>query len=416
MADNSLDGVGRRLRPPGSEQANAEELLAELVRLVESSGITPERSRQPAGTVSDPNRTDTQPMQPLEMTSLRPSVEAPSRKPSETRVVDVEPQRAPESDNSYSNDPNGADLATRRRAGTGKFTVSALMLVGVAALGSIVWLKRAEPGVSNAPPVMATMQEPATTQPRSNLTVATSSEAGATLKDIPQPAQGKGASPEDRPVDLNARVSLNNPPQLDLAQKPVGAAQPIADAPATAPPAASVNTSAVAAPVAAPQPVASQSLDPKPAPAVSLPPDSTQIATPTPSIADSGAAVRPTNAPLPPVRPAAKAVTEPAGVGQRSMSKLELPTKLSSKSEARVVVAKAEATGPSERSEPQHEGLAKPEKGAKTPKVAPAPVEAQAAPSAPPAAPPKQPNTNPVVHAFNNVVGAVVGFIPFIPH
>jgi hypothetical protein len=400
LADNNLDGVERRLRPPGSQQANAEELLAELVRLIESSGLTPERLRPPAGT-----------MQRLEMTSLRPSVEAPSGKPGETRVVDVEPRRAPESDNSYSNDPNQTDLATGRRAGASKFKVSALILVSVAAVGSIFWLKRVEPGPPKASPLMETTQGPTTMQPRSNLTVATSSEAGATPKDIPQRTEGKVASPEERPIDLNARVSPNNPSQSDLARTVIGASQP--DASDGKPVAAPVNTSAVAAPIVAPQPVASQSLDPKPAPTVSLPPDSTQIATPTPSTIDSGAIVHSTNAPLPPVRPAPKPAIEARGVAHQSMSRLDLPTKLSSKSDARVVVAKADATGakaPAERSEPpRREASVKSEKGANTLNAAQAPTEAQPVPA-------QQHNPNPVVHAFTNMVGAVAGLIPFVPH
>jgi hypothetical protein len=425
LADNNLDGVERRLRAPGSQQANAEELLAELVRLVESSELTSERLRPPAGTMSKPARTDTEPMQRLEMTSLRPPVEAPSGKPSETRVIDVEPQRAPESDNSYSTDPNQTDLATGRRAGASKFKVSALVLVSVAAVGSIFWLKRVEPGPPNASSLMETTQGPTTMQPRSNLTVATSSEAGATLKDMPQPAEGKVASPEERPIDLNAHVSPNNPPQSDLARTEIGASQP--DASDGKPVAASVNTSAVAAPIVAPQPVASQSLDPKPTPTVSLPPDSTQIATPTLSTIDSGAAVHSTNAPLPPatnaplppVRPAPKPAIEATGVAHQSTSRLDLPTKLSSKSDARVVVAKADATGakaPAERSEPpRREASVKSEKGASTLNAAQAPTEAPTAPSAQPVAP-QQSKPNPVVHAFTNMVSAVAGLIPFVPH
>lgn len=414
MADNNLDGVERRLRAPGSQQANAEELLAELVRLVESSGLTPERLRPPAGT-----------MQRLEMTSLRPSVEAPSGKPGETRVVDVEPQPAPELDNSYSNDPNQTDLATGRHAEARNLKVSALVLVGVAMVGSIFWLKQVEPGPPNASPLMEATQGPTTMQPRGNLTVATSSEAGATLKDIPRPAEGKVASPEERPIDLNARVSPNNPPQSDLARTVIGSSQP--DASDGKPVAVPVNTPAVAAPIVAPQPVASQSLDPKPAPTVSLPPDSTQIATPTPSTIDSGAAVHSanaplppaTNTPLPPVRPAPKPAIEATGVAHQSTSRLDLPTKLSSKSDARVVVAKADATGakaPAERSElPRREASVKSEKGADTLNAAQAPTEAKAAPSAQPV-PAQQHNPNPVVHAFTNMVGAVAGLIPFVPH
>ena len=416
MADNNLDGVERRLRAPGSQQANAEELLAELVRLVESSGLTPERLRPPAATMSKPTRTDTEPMQRLEITSLRPSVEAPSGKPSETGSVDFETQQAPESDNSYSNNPNGAYLVMGRRAGAGTFTVPALVLVSVA-VGSIFWLKRVEPGPPDASSLIETTQGPTTMQPRSNLTVGTSTEAGATLKDILRPAEGKVASPEERPIDLNARVSPNNPPQSDLARTVIGASQP--DASNGKPVAASINTSAVAAPIVAPQPVASQSRDPKPAPTVSLPPDSTQIATPTPSTIDSGAAVHSTNAPLPPVRPAPKPAIEAPGVAHQSTSRLDLPTKLSSKSDARVVVAKADATGakaPAERSEPpRREASVKSEKGASTLNAAQAPTEAPTAPSAQPVAP-QQSKPNPVVHAFTNMVSAVAGLIPFVPH
>ena len=235
MAENNLDEVGRRLRAPGSQQANAEELLAELVRLVDSSGPASERSRPPAGIVSEPSRTDTDPMQHLEMTPPRPSVEAPSSRPGETGPTYVEPPRAPESDNSYSNDPIGTDLATGRRAGAWAFRVSALVLVGAAGLGSIFWLKRAEPGLPNAPPIIATTQGPTTTQPRSNSAGATSSEAGATLSAVTQAAQGNGASPEVQPINPNARVSLNHPPQSDLAPPAIGATPPTADTSAAKP-------------------------------------------------------------------------------------------------------------------------------------------------------------------------------------
>jgi len=386
LAENDLDGAGGPSSAPGSQPANAEELLAELVRLVESSALASRRSPPPA----------------------------PSSKPSQTRV-DVEPPRA-EFHNSYSNDPNLTNLAVGRRAGAWKFRVSALVLVGAAVLGSIFWLKRGESGPPSAASFIARTQGPTTTQPQTDSTVAASSDAGATLGAIPQPAQAKVANPNDQPIDLSAHLSLNNPPHSDLAPTAIGAAQPTADASAGKPPAAPVNTSAVAAPIAAPQPVASQSLEPKPVPTVSVPPDSTQIATQTPSTADSGVAARSTDAPLPPVRPAPKPAIEAAGVAHRPTSKVDLPTKLSNKSDTRVVVAKAEATGakaPPERSEPpQREASVKPEKGAKTQ----ASTEAQAAaPSQQPVAA-QQPSPNPVVRTFKNMVGALTGFIPFMPH
>ena len=401
LAENNLDGVARGLRPPGSQQANADELLAELVRLVELA----ERSRPPAGTVSEPTR---------------PSVAAPSSKPRETRPVDFEPPRAAQFNDSYSNDTNGTDFVTPRRVGAWKFGVSALLLVGVAGVGSIFWLKRVEPEPPIVPPSIAATEASTTTQPPSNSTVAASSEARVTPReDVTQPAEGKGASPEERPIDPNAHVSLDNPPQPVLAPKPIGAAQPTPDASAAKPVTASVKTPAVAPPVVAPQPVASQSPDPKPVPAVSPTPDSTQIGTPTPSTADSGAAPS-IDAPLPPVRPAPKASIEAAGVAQRSTAKLDLPTKLSSRSDARAVAGKADAAGaraPVERSEPaQREASLKPERNGKTLNAAQAPAEAQAAQSGQPAAAQPRNNPNPVVRTFTNMVGAIAGLIPFVPH
>jgi len=421
VAESNLDGMGRPSRAPGPQQANAEEMLAELVRLVESSAVAPKGSAPPVETVPEPEPTDAEPVQPLEMTSPRPSVDAPPRKPSDTRPVDVEPPRAFERAKSYSNDRNGIDLARGHRSGAWTFKVSALVLACAAVIGSIFWFKRVEPGLPKAPPFIATAQAPATAQPRSNLTVATSSDAGMTpLKDITQPAV---VSPEERPIDLKAGVSLNTPPpSADLGPIATPAAQPTADASAGKPLAEPVNTPTAAAPIAASPPTAAQSLDSKPVPVPTVPlsPDQTEIAAPTPSATNSGVAAHASDAPLPPVRPAPKAAIEAAGVAERSTAKLELPTKLSSKSAAHVVVAKADPTGhwaPTETaSEPLRLGApVNPEKGAKTLNATQSPAEAQAAPSQQPA-PAKQSNPNPVAHAFSYMVGAVTGLIPFVPH
>ena len=366
-------------------------MLAELVRLVEILGLAPKRSAPPVETVSERERTDAEPTQPLELTSPRPSVDAPPSKPSETLAVDVEPPRALEAAKSYSNRPKGIDLATGQRSGAWTFKVSALVLAGAGVAGSIFWLKYMETGLPKAPPSIATAQVPSTVQPRSNLTVATSSDAGVTpLKDITQPAV---VSPEARPIDLNAGVSLNNPPpSADLGPIAPAATQPTADASAGKPLAEPVNTPTAAAPIAASPPTASAALDSKPVPVPTVPlsPDQTQIAAPTPSATSSGVAAHASDAPLPPVRPAPKAAIEAAGVAERSTAKLELPTKLSSKSAAHVVIAKADATGhwaPTETaSEPLRLGApVNPEKGAKTINATQSPAEAQAAPSQQPA-------------------------------
>jgi hypothetical protein len=425
--------MGRPSRAPGALLASAEEMLAELVRLVESSALAPDRSAPPVEIVPEPKQTDTEPLQPPEITSLRPSVDPPPGKPSETLAVDVEPPPAREAANSYSNHPKGIDLATGQRSRAWTFKVSALVLAGAAVAGSIFWLKYLEPGPAKTPPLIAMARAPTLARPRSDLTVATSSDAGMTaLKDITQPAV---VSPGERPIDLNASVSLTNPPpSADLGPTAVGAAQPMADASAGKPLAAPVDTPGVAAPIAASPPLASQTLDPKPVPVptvplppapmttvpVTLPPGPAQIATPTPSATNPGVAAPASDAPLPPARPAPKAAIDVAGVAQRSTPKSDLPTKLSGKSAAHVVVAKADATGPSAPAETPSQPLrrgapVKPATGAKTLDAAQATAEAQAAtPEQPP--PVHQPNSNPVMHAFNSMVGAVTGLIPFVPH
>jgi hypothetical protein len=92
-----------------------------------------------------------------------------------------------------------------------------------------------------------------------------------------------------------------------------------------------------------------------------------------------------------------------------------LPAKLSNKSSAQIVVAKADATEPGAPAEtpsrPLRRGApVKPETEVETPKAAQTPAEAQAAPPEPPV-PAQQPN--PVVRTLSNMVGALTGLIPF---
>ena len=419
----SVSGIGAtesnpdeaRLRA-GSQQVNAEELLAELVRLVESSALAPGHSQPPAQPAPEPDRADTGPKFPLEIMSRHKSVDAPPGRPSETRAVDVAPPRAPESGDSYSSGPYRIDLATGRHSRGWPFKVSALVLAGAAAIGSIFWFKPGEPRLPKAPAFIATTQDP-TVQPRSDSTVATSSDASATpVGDIPPPAAVKTVSSEERQTDLNARASLNDgPPPAGLGATATHAAQPAADASAGSPLAAPADTPAAAAPNAAIPTMASQSPDAGPAPAVS--PATAQIATPNPSATDSGRAAHGSDAPLPPVRPAHKAASEGKGVPHRSTP---TPTKLSGESAAHVVVAKADATAPGAPKETPSESLrrgasVKPGKEATTIEAAPAPAEAQAAPPEPPL-PAPQPNPNPMVHAFSSMVGALNGLNPFATH
>jgi hypothetical protein len=424
VAESNLDGSGRRPRPPGSQEVNAGELLAELVRLVDSSRLAPKRPPPPVETVSKQSLPDGKPTQSVEMKSPASSLAAPSSKPKETAVVGIQPPRAPKSDNSHSNELNGIGLAESRRFGAWTFRVSALVLAGAAAIGAIFWLE-SEP--SEGPALIAAAQSPTPVQPPSNPSVATSSDAEASPpRDASQPAEVKAVSPEERPIDPSARASLeNSQPSQDLGPTASGAAQQPAP-PAGEPPAAPVNTPVLTEPAAPSAPAGSESLDSKAAPTVSPPSEPPPTATPTPSATDSGVAAHASDAPLPPVRPTPKAAVQAVGPAQRSTPKLDLPAKLSSQSGAHTI-AKAGATSrgaietPSEP--PRHGPSAKPENREKTLETAQASVPPQAAPSAQsgPAAqqPAPQPNPNPVARAFGSVagvVGAVAGLIPFAGH
>jgi hypothetical protein len=421
VAENNPDEIGRPPSAPGGQQANAEEMLAELVRLVKSSGLAPTRrppsvEPPPVEIVPEQSLLDRVPAQPHEMKSPALPIEAPSRQLKEAALVDVEPIRATRSDYSPPSDPNAIGLAAGRRSGPWTFRVSALALAAAAAVGVIFWLEQIKSEPPNAPPLLSVAQSPTIAPPRANPSVATSSEAGATPpRDLTQPAEDKTVSPEQWPIDPNARGSLENLlPSQDLGPTAGGVARPEA-LPAEKPPAPPVDTPAVAAPIAAPPPAASQSSE-KAAPAVSLPSEPGQVATPTPASAEMGVAP-PSDAPLPPVRPAPKATVQASGAAQRPTPKLESPTKLSGPSGAHTA-AKLGATGlaaPQSRSEPLRLGASANSEN----KAAQASVEPPAAPPAQPEPAPKQPNANPVARAFGTVagaVGAVAGLIPFVPH
>ena len=417
MAENDLEGIGRPPSAPGGQQANAEEMLAELVRLVESSGLAPKRrpppvEPPPVEIVPEQSLPDT--AQPLEMKPPAPSIEAPSRQPKETALVGVEPIRATRSDDSPSNDPNAIGLAAGRRSGAWTFRVSALALAAAAAVGAIFWLEQIKSEPPKGPPLLSAARK------SSHGAAARQSERRDVERGRRDPSERLDAA--GRGQGCQSRTTANRPERSRVARKSAavsrfwptagGLARPEA-LPAAKPPAAPVDTPAAAAPAAAPPPAASQSPE-KAAPAVLLSPE--PAATPSPAAAEMGVG-RPSDAPLPPVRPAPKAAVQASGAAQRPTPKLELPTKLSGPTSAHAA-AKAGATGvaaPQSRSEPLRLGAAaNPEN-----KAAQVSVEPSAAAPAQSEPAPKQPNANPVARAFGTVagaVGAVAGLIPFVPH
>ncbi|HEY1884420.1 MAG TPA: SPOR domain-containing protein [Roseiarcus sp.] len=366
----NLDEFERRLRAAGAQQAQAEDPLEELSRLVEFShmgianGETPARPGAEAGRAKPPTSIETESLRPM----LDDDVEGLTPGASED-------DRAARRDYEFDERHSATDSDEERRPTRWKIAVSGLALAGVAMIGGVFALKHGAPGFSKDPPFIAAAQGPTKVAPPSDQTVSTSSDAGASLlHDKGKPGAVKVVNSEEQPVDLNAQASVNNPPSANSAP-PAGAT----DATALA---ATINTPLVApAPAGPPNGTAPDFPDPKPVRTISLRPDGTPIAMSSPPDQPASAA----NAAPPPAEqpskpagapsaPAPKTTSDATGVAQPSTPKIELPTKLSPKSSARVAVGKTDTTAPEAAAQtpggPTQDGApAKPEKAAKKSKA-----------------------------------------------
>jgi hypothetical protein len=378
----NLDEFERRLRAAGAQQARAEDPLAELSRLVEFSHMGISNGETGARRAAEPAAARAEPLKSIETQGLRPTLddEVEELAPGASEA-DRAARRDYEFDAHHSGGTSAADAGEERRPRRWKIAVSALALAGVAMIGAVFALKGGATGFRTAPPFIAAAQGPTKVAPPSDQTVATSGDAGASLlKDNSKPGSVKVVNSEEQPVDLNAQASVNNPP----------ASASATDASALA---TTTNTPLVAPPAAGPpRGMTSEFPDPKPVRTISLRPDGTPIAANPVDQAASDAKVAATPVDQPsklaeaPMNPAPKTTSDATGVAQPSTPKIELPTKLSPKSSARVVVGKTDTTAPEQTAQTpaQNGAAAKPDKSAKTPKPAKvADAEATAA-TAPP--------------------------------
>jgi SPOR domain len=389
--DINLEEFERRLRAAGAQQASVEDPLAELARIVESSYGSSETSTQ---VVPEPDKRSVQSARSIETGALRPTIDEAQELIPGASEADRAARQDYEFDAPRSDDPQEAGQAADRRPRRWKLTVSALALAGLAMIGAVFALKGRVPGLPKDPPFIAAAQGPTKVQPPSDQTVTASNDpAVSVLKDNAKPGTVKIINSEEQPVDLSAQASADNPPAP--ANPPAAAQpQPTASASVATPVAATVNTPLVPPAAAPPPTMTSEFPDPKPVRTVSLRPDGTPIGALPP--VQAGGSAAPAEAPTKP-SPAFASAPEPmsdaGAVAEASTPKLELPTKLSPKSSARVVVAKTDTTAPEANarapSEPAQPGAqSKPaEKATKKPKpdknVAEA-TGAAAAPEAPP--------------------------------
>ena len=356
--DIDLDDFEKRLRAAGAP-SGVEDPLAELARLVEAS--------RPKGASAPPAPASQQAAPPpLAPGELRPALDQPAEAALE--IEETEAVEAAAETGMADYEPDLESLAAPApesgRPRRWLLTVSGLAIAGVAMIGAVVALKGGLPGMPKQPPFIAAAVGPTKVQPPSDETVSTSNEAGTNLlRDNTQASKVKVVNNEEQPVDLNART----------AAAPAGGGQPLVRG--------TVDTPVVVTPQPAPA-AASPFPEPKPVRTISLRPDGTPIPS---TVADAQASQTPpaqpaAEPPKPPAKPAAKAPPVDAANAQSSTPKLELPTKLSGKSSARVAVAKTDTTAPGGAAEAPGE----PGTAAKAEKPAKAKTqEAAAEPAAP---------------------------------
>ena len=375
MDEINLDEFERRLRAAGAQQAQAEDPLAELSRLVEFSHMGIANGETPVRRAAEAPVVRAAPATSIEPGTLRPTLddEVEELAPGASEA-DRAARRDYEFDARHSDSASAADPGEERRPMRWKIAVSALALAGVAMIGGVFALRGGVPGLKKEAPFIAAAQGPTKVAPPSDQTVTTSSDAGATLlHDNGKPASVKVVNSEEQPVDLNAQAAVNNPA--------APAAQGGAPDPALT---AMINTPLVSPqPAAPPKGMTSEFPDPKPVRTISLRPDGTPIGAISPPDQPASASApaaqpsKPAEAPsvAAPSNPAPKTINDAAGVAQPSTPKIELPTKLSSKSSARVAVGKTDTTAPEGTAqippgEAQNGAAAKPEKAARKPKPA----------------------------------------------
>jgi hypothetical protein len=392
----NLDEFERRLRTAGAPPSGAEDPLAELTRLVtmisrdgvkgDSVAAAPQ-ARMPKAESAPLAASAPQARMPkaesaplaagggLDQPAARPG-SGPSQAP-------VGAATAP------SGAVEGFDLSGERRAALSAtveearprtrrrswyFATAGLAAIGLALLAGAATLKIGAPSQQKTPPFIAAAEGPSKIQPPSDAAVRSSADLAALpMKDSATAAPVKVVTTEEQPVDLGAQTPT--PAPVAVAAAAGSPVVPAADTPIVAPAAASAT-------------VAPLFPDANPVKTVSVRPDGTLISvdsTPTPT--PSPPAPSPRGAPRAVDNaPVATAAVPATAAGEAATPKLDLPTKLSPKSSARVV-AKTDTTAPAAATDttpntPLQIGApAGATKATKTPPAKAAPVDADAVPT-----------------------------------
>ncbi len=359
VTEINLDEYERRLRSAGASPSVAEDPLAELTRLVNMISLDSGK-RDPVDEASQahmpkaagfPPAVNDAPVARFEPRASRPRDAAAGREPPPAPLLGeaVRPPAgaAEELDLSAgvlaaTRTADGEAEAGRGRSRSWRFKIVGLAAIGGALLGGAFAMKTGVvPGLPKTPPFIAAADGPNKIQPPSDATVQSSGDTAALLmKDSATSAPVKVVSTEEQPVDLGAQTTNPGPvasAPASVAPSPAASATP-SPAAAGSPVAPAADTPVVA-PAEASATVAPLFSEAKPVKTVSVRPDGTLISVDAPP----SAAPAP---PEPPTRPTKRTVDDSLrGTAEPATPKLDLPTKLSPKSSARIV-AKTDTTAP----------------------------------------------------------------------
>ena len=139
--DINLEEFERRLRAAGAQQANVEDPLQELARLVESSYVGSSNSETSARPVSEPDKRGAESARWIETESLRPAIDATDDLIPAASESDRPARQDYEFDAPRSYDPQPAVEAVEPRPRRWKLAASALALAGLAMIGAVFALK-----------------------------------------------------------------------------------------------------------------------------------------------------------------------------------------------------------------------------------------------------------------------------------
>jgi hypothetical protein len=327
----NLDEFEKRLRAAGAPSAGSEDPLAELTRLVNSVHADARRAaRTPQSEAAQADGEPAMTLPPAFGADVHPAF---AETETDFGAEAADPQ-----------EPAFAEPAPLRGSRGWGFKVAGMIVVGVVLLAGAAALRHGVPGLPKAPPFIAADDAPTKVQPPNEANVQSNGDIAALLmKDSATSTPVKVVNSEEQPVDLRTQTQPPTPapaasagPTNAFGPSPtlaVDAGSPVATAPDTqiVPPAAASASVAPLFPAA------------KPVKTVSVRPDGTLIA--TADAAPTAAPPAPDAVPTPPVKVAVRAIDPVVATPEAATPKLDLPTKLSPKSQQRVV-AKTDTTAP----------------------------------------------------------------------